>query len=402
METEVVRFTGSEHELVGRLHPALGPTRAYALFAHCFTCSKDLRAAVRIGRALAERGIATLRFDFTGLGESSGDFADTNFSSNVADLLAAARHLEEHFEAPQLLVGHSLGGAAVLAAAAQIDACRAVATIGAPADPEHVAHLFSNHGEDIARDGEAEVRLAGRRFRIKKQLLDDLRNQCSAERIRQLGRSLLIMHSPTDTIVGIENAGAIYQAARHPKSFVSLDGADHLLSRAVDARYVADVLSAWAGRYLAPTDEVDVDVPRAVVVQGGRENFRQHVEMGPHTLVGDEPVSVGGDDSGPTPYDLLLAALGTCTSMTVRMYADRKGWPLEGVEVRMTHDKIHARDCEDCERETGKVDVIDRTLTVKGDLDESQRARLLAIADRCPVHRTLHGEVKIRSHLDDG
>lgn len=387
--------------LAGRLHVPVGVPRAFALFAHCFTCTKNIRAAVEVSRALAKHGIGTLRFDFTGLGESEGDFAKTTFSSNMADLVAAADWLREHHRAPQILVGHSLGGAAVLGAAAQIDECEAVVTVGAPADPAHVARLFEGHQEAIERRGEAEVKLAGRPFRIKKRFLDDLAEQCSAEKIAELKRALLVMHSPQDDVVGVENARRIFEAARHPKSFVSLDGADHLLTKRADANYVATVLAAWASRYVStePSAEQNDIHPRAVDVVGGRETYRQQIRVGPHRMVADEPESVGGHDTGPTPYDLLLAGLGACTSMTLRMYADRKGWPLREVHVRLTHEKIHATACEDCETKTGKIDDIARDIVIEGDLDDDQRQRLLEIADKCPVHRTLHGEVRIRSRL---
>jgi putative redox protein len=397
-DNQRITFAGaSGAELVGRLHAPHGAA-AYALFAHCFTCSKDIKAAVRVSRALASKGIATLRFDFTGIGESEGDFADTSFSSNVQDLVAAAAYLRSAHRAPVLLIGHSLGGAAILAAAQQIPEAAAVATIGAPFDPEHVRRLFVDAAARIEQDGVAEVAIAGRTFRIKQQFLDDLATHCSAEKIGALGKALAVFHSPQDNIVGIDNAAKIYQAARHPKSFISLDGADHLLQREADARYVADVLAAWASRYL-PERAEEATEPRRVVVAGGSRGFRQSVQVGPHRLSADEPLSVGGEDSGPTPYELLLAGLGACTSMTMRMYAERKKWPLDGVTVRLSHDKIHAADCESCETKVGKIDDIEREISIEGVLDDEQRARLMEIADKCPVHRTLHSEVRIRSRL---
>jgi uncharacterized OsmC-like protein/alpha/beta superfamily hydrolase len=398
MDGTRVEFRGAfGDKLVGRLLRPAGPVRAYALFAHCFTCSKDLQAAVRISAALAGEGIATLRFDFTGIGESPGDFADTTFSSNLDDLEAAARYLREQHRAPALLVGHSLGGAAVLAVAHRIEEVTAVATIGAPFDPEHVTRLFGEASDELEARGEAEVSIAGRSFRIKKKLLDDLAAQSSEEKIRSLGRSLLILHSPQDVVVDIDNARRIYMAARHPKSYVSLDGADHLLRREADARYVGRLLAAWAGRYLADAPpELPEDERRGVVVRG-ESSLAQSIRIGPHALGSDEPASVGGEDTGPTPYELLLASLGACTSMTLRMYAQRKKWPLEAVTVELHHDKIHARDCDECETREGKLDDIERVITLAGDLDETQRVRLLEIADRCPVHRTLHSEVRIRT-----
>ncbi len=407
--SEKFTFEGEDGQrLAARLDLPDGPPRATALFAHCFTCTKDIFAAARIAERLAERGIAVLRFDFTGLGHSQGEFANTNFSSNVADLIHAADHLRERGLAPSLLVGHSLGGAAVLAAAGEIAETAAVATIGAPADPSHVAHHFAGAREEIERRGEAEVVLAGRTFRIRRQFLEDIEAQRLAERVGALKRPLLIFHAPRDETVGIDNASRIFLAARHPKSFVSLDDADHLLTRRRDAEYVAEVLAAWAGRYLpqppaveapAATDRT-VEEGTVVVSEDGKGRLSQAIRAGRHRLSADEPASVGGDDSGPTPYDLLLAALGACTSMTLRLYAERKGWPLEHSSVALTHRKIHAEDCADCETKGGKLDHIRRRLTLSGPLDEAQRARLLEIADKCPVHRSLHGEVKIDSALE--
>ena len=367
--------------LAAVLHHPPGPHRGVALFAHCFTCSKDVRAARAISAALADQGIVTLRFDFTGLGESEGDFAQTTFSSSLDDLVDAADWLRQRVAAPSILVGHSLGGAAVLAAAHRIDEVRAVATIGAPSNPQHVEKLLGDDVERIEREGSADVTIAGRSFTVRKALLDDLADQCSAERIGALDRALLVFHSPHDRVVGIENATAIFAAARHPKSFVSLDGADHLLGRMADAVYVGGVIASWAARYIeGPTPEV----ARGEVLVEGRGGFRQHVQAGPHGFTADEPTEMGGTDEGPTPYDLLLAALGTCTSMTLRMYADRKDIPLEAVRVRLSHGRIHADDCAECETGEGRVDVITRTIEMDGDLDESQRERLLRIADRCP------------------
>lgn len=387
--------------LAGRLELPAGPPRAYALFAHCFTCTKDIFAASRIAASLAEAGIAVLRFDFTGLGHSEGEFANTNFSSNVADLLAAVAFLRTEREAPKILIGHSLGGAAILAAAPEVPEAVAVATVGAPADPAHVSHLFQAARPEIEAQGEAEVQLAGRPFRIKKQFLEDIESQKLEAAVGGLRKALLVFHAPRDETVGIENAGRIFAAARHPKSFISLDDADHLLSRKADARYVAEVLTAWVGRYLGEVEpEPLAAAPGSVLVrETGEGRFAQAISAGGHRLRADEPLDFGGDDSGPGPYDLLLAGLGTCTSMTVRMYARRKGWPLERVSVVLRHDKIHATDCEDCETREGKLDRIERELSLTGPLDEAQRKQLLGIADRCPVHRTLNSEVLIRTEL---
>ncbi len=375
---------------------------AHVLFAHCFTCSKDTLAATRISAALVEHGFGVLRFDFTGLGGSAGDFANTNFSSNVGDLVAAAAWLREHHQAPRILVGHSFGGAAVLAAAAEIAEVAAVATIGAPFDPGHVQNLLGAATAEVAARGEAEVTLAGRKFRIRKQFLDDLAANSNGERIKRLRKALLVFHSPRDTTVDIENAARIYAAARHPKSFVSLDTADHLLTDRADAAYVAAVLTAWAGRYIESTAVAPVPVSAAgeVTVTETLEGlFTQNVVAGAHRLRADEPAAIGGNDSGFSPYDLLLAGLGACTSMTLRMYAGQKKWPLERVTVQLRHEKIHARDCAECETREGRIDRIERTIHLNGDLDEAQRARLMEIADKCPVHRTLHSEVRIETHM---
>ena len=399
MHSEKLTFTGAGGEtLAARLDLPAGQPRATALFAHCFTCTKDIFAAARIAGELTGHGIAVLRFDFTGLGHSEGEFANTNFSSNVADLVQAADFLRATRQAPAILIGHSLGGAAVLAAAPKIPEAVAVATIGAPADPGHVRHLLQEARPEIEARGEAEVLLAGRPFRIKKQFLDDIEAHRLEEAVSGLRKALLVFHAPRDATVGIENAGAIFAAAKHPKSFVSLDDADHLLSRKADAVYVAAVLATWAERYLDTSAEAPelTAAPGTVIVQEtGAGRFQQRIAAGPHRLRADEPLDVGGDDSGPGPYDLLLAGLGACTSMTLRMYASRKDWPLERVTVTIQHDKIHAEDCADCETREGRIDRIERRLALEGPLDEAQRAKLLEIADKCPVHRTLESEVNV-------
>ena len=407
MPTERFQFTGEGgHQLAAALDTPDGPVRAYALFAHCFTCGKDVLAAKRIAAALAAKGIAVLRFDFTGLGSSEGDFANSTFSSNVADLVRAADHLHETRSAPAILIGHSLGGAAILAAAGQIPDAKAVVTIAAPSDPLHVTHLFGDRIEDIRAQGRIEVQLAGRPFHITREFLDDIAEHSLAGHIARLHKALLVMHSPTDDTVGIDNATKIFVGAKHPKSFVSLSGADHLLSDKRDAAYVADVISAWAERYVdlaAPQPAAAASqMPRNVVVRETRSGkFQQTVTTGPHQMLADEPVAVGGDDSGPGPYDFLLAGLGACTSMTMRMYADRKSLPLDRVTVTLKHGKIHAADCAECETREGMLDQIDRVISMEGALDADQRARLMEIADKCPVHRTLKSEIRIVTKAAD-
>jgi uncharacterized OsmC-like protein/pimeloyl-ACP methyl ester carboxylesterase len=390
----------SGQTLAALLDRPAGEPRAYALFAHCFTCGKDVHAAKRIAEGLTALDIAVLRFDFTGLGSSEGEFANTSFSSNVADLIAAADALRQSRRAPAILIGHSLGGAAVFAAAANVPEARAVVTIAAPSDPSHVTGLFKDRLEEIGAKGEVEVNLAGRPFRISRGFVEDLAQHKLLDRVAQLRKALLIFHSPTDEVVGIDNASRIFTAAKHPKSFVSLAGADHLLSRRSDAAYVANVIHAWAGRYL-DVSEATPDVEeqsKAVVVRETRHGrFQQEISAGRHRFLADEPVAVGGLDSGPGPYDLLLAALGACTAMTLRLYAERKALPLEQVAVALTHDRIHASDCEDCETKEGMIDRIERAITLRGALDATQRKRLMEIADKCPVHRTLTSEVDIRT-----
>jgi len=401
MRTERFDFPNARGQtLAALLHRPAGEPAAFALFAHCFTCGKDNLAAKRIAEALAERGIAVLRFDFTGLGASEGEFANTHFSSNIADLIAAADHLRRTARAPALLIGHSLGGAAVLAAAGRIPEARAVATIAAPSDPGHVTGLFKDQVTDIRREGEREVLLAGRPFRIRREFLDDVAEQNLLARVKDLRKALLVLHSPTDDTVGIDNASAIFLGARHPKSFVTLADADHLLTRRRDALYAAHVIAAWAERYLEAASAAAGEGARVVVVSAtGDGKFQQSVTVGPHHFLADEPVAVGGMDSGPSPYDLLIAGLGACTAMTLRLYADQKGLPLTGVSVTLRHAKIHAADCATCETKEGKVDRIERTIALEGALDDAQRARLLEIADKCPVHRTLMSEIEIRTAL---
>jgi uncharacterized OsmC-like protein/esterase/lipase len=399
MPSERFEFPNAQGEnLAAVLDRPAGEPIAYALFAHCFTCGKDVLAAKRIAEGLTMRGIAVLRFDFTGLGASEGEFANTTFSSNVADLVAAANHLRKTHRAPGLLIGHSLGGAAVLAAAQHCPEARAVVTIAAPADPAHVTGLFREHIPEIEEKGEVEVALAGRPFRIRKEFLDDVAEQKLQQCLANLRKALLVMHSPTDDLVGIDNASAIFTAAKHPKSFISLSGADHLLSKRADTVYVADVIAAWSERYLDMVPQSDMEpIEGVLVAETGNGKFEQSVVAGQHRYLADEPVSAGGNGTGPSPYEYLLAALGACTSMTIRIYAEHKKLPLRRVAVRLKHDKIHAVDCENCETREGKIDRIDREVTLEGDLSAEQRARLMEIADKCPVHRTLHSEIDVRT-----
>ncbi|MEI8603887.1 bifunctional alpha/beta hydrolase/OsmC family protein [Pseudoalteromonas sp. B160] len=394
-----ISFKSGDLTLAGQLETPASDIKFYALFAHCFTCGKDIAAASRISRALTQQGIAVLRFDFTGLGNSDGDFANSNFSSNIQDLIAAADHLREHFKAPQLLIGHSLGGAAVLAAAEHIAEVQAITTIGAPSDAQHVAHNFAAHLDEINSKGEAKVNLAGREFTIKKQFVDDIANYDHSH-ISKLKRALLVMHSPIDATVNISEAEKIYAAAKHPKSFISLDNADHLLTNKDDADYAADVIASWAKRY------VDFDKNKYsaklssgnVLVEEKDHVFTQHVSTKDHTWLADEPLSVGGNNLGPDPYHHLLAGLGACTAMTLRMYASRKNLPLEHVKIELDHSRDYHADCDNCEQ-TDKLEAITRKITLVGDLSDAQRQRLLEIADKCPVHKTLHNNPLIVSEL---
>lgn len=403
MSTHKVNFKNSlGQQLSARLEkPANGHPKAFAIFAHCFTCNKNLTAITNISRALAQTGFAVLRFDFTGLGESEGDFAETSFSSNVEDLQAAADYLKDTYEAPKLLIGHSLGGAAVLLASLHMASVEAIVTIGAPSDPAHVMRLFTQDLGIIEREGKAEVSIGGRPFVIKKQLIDDLKQSHENHAFQKIKKPLLIMHSPFDKIVDIENAAHIYKQALHPKSFISLDQADHLLSQKEDSLYVSSIIASWVSRYIKTHQPSQLTTDKQVVTRT-QESYTTEIMTAEHALIADEPLDVGGNDLGPSPYGLLAASLGACTGMTLRMYANRKKWPLEEVRVHLQHQKIHANDCETCEDEPQKIDQIERIIEIEGGLSEEQKERLLEIANKCPVHNTLNNPVEIITRLREG
>lgn len=403
MKTERLEFTGFDGStLAARLDLPVGKPAAYALFAHCFTCSKDIPAARRIAQRLASLGIAVLSFDFTGLGHSAGEFANTGFSSNIQDLIKAVDFLRDQYEAPQLLIGHSLGGAAVLAAASSVPEAKAIVTIGSPAEPEHVLHNISDHIDEIFIEGEAEVLLAGRPFTIKEQFIEDICGKKLTDAVGNLKKALLVMHAPLDETVELENAAKLFQMAKHPKSFITLDSADHLLSRTEDAEYAAEMISAWVQRYIDVTLLPKLmDAPEGItrVSEADANSFTQDISAAGHHLIADEPASYGGSYLGPTPYQLVAAGLGACTSMTIRMYARQKQLPLEHLQVDVSHNKVHAEDCESCGQNGGKLDRFERRITLTGDLTDEQRTRLLEIANRCPVHRTLEGKIEIKTEL---
>lgn len=397
-----VEFVSNGVTLRGMLESPDQNVSNYALFAHCFTCGKDIAAASRIARALTEKGIAVLRFDFTGLGNCDGDFSNTNYSSNVEDLKAAADFLKLNYRAPSLLIGHSLGGAAVLSVAHQLPEVKAIATIGAPHEAQHVVHNFAADVDTINQEGQAEVTLGFRKFVIKKQFIDDVAQ--SESKIGSLKKALLVMHSPMDSTVNIAEAEKIYKDAKHPKSFVSLDNADHLVSNKGDADYIATTIAAWASRYIElPTEErVSKDVHKGhVYVEEKDHKFAQNVYSDSHHWLADEPTTVGGNNSGPDPYEHLLAALGTCTSMTIRMYANRKKWPLENIGINLYHERSYNKDCQQCDEAPQQIDYLNREITLEGDLDNEQREKLLEIADKCPVHKTLHEHLVVNTKLGE-
>ena len=406
MPQSKVTFMGhSGQPLAARLDMPSGQLRATAIFAHCFTCTKDIPAARRISSRLASMGIAVLRFDFTGLGHSKGEFENTNFTTNVNDLVHAAEYLSKNHNAPALLIGHSLGGAAVLKAAGLIPSVKAVVTLGAPADPGHVVYNFGSSLEEIEQNGSATVSLAGRPFTITQDFVSDVSASNLTHSIANLKRALLVLHSPIDTTVGIENAAQIFSTAKHPKSFVTLDNADHLITNKEDAEYAAEVIAAWSLRYLGIRQPAaPIGAPEGIVraTEADSDGFLQDITAGPlHHTLADEPVTYGGSDKGMTPYQFLSAGLAACTSMTVRMYARRKNWPLDSVFVDVTHNKVHAQDCDTCQTTIGKVDIFTREIHLSGALNADQKQKLLEIADKCPVHRTFDSEIKVKTILAD-
>ncbi|WP_299887655.1 bifunctional alpha/beta hydrolase/OsmC family protein [uncultured Lacinutrix sp.] len=402
MNIKKVSFTNPEGQLlVGRIElPINQHPHNFAIFAHCFTCNKNLSAVKNISRALTQNGFGVLRFDFTGLGESDGDFENTNFSGNVEDLISAANFLEKEYASPTLLIGHSLGGAASIFAAAKIASVKAVATIGAPSNPKHVQHLLHSSIDEIKANGKAKVNLGGREFTIKKQFLDDIESKSLPEVAQNLRKAILVIHSPQDTTVSIKNAEDIYVAARHPKSFVSIDGADHLLMRKEDSRYVGNIISNWSKRYVTIPESEKLSTKHQVIASlDTADGFSTQMKVGNHYMMADEPLSFGGNDFGPSPYELVSAGLSACTAMTVQMYTKRKEWDLQNIEVHTSYTKTHAKDCEDCEDNTAKIDTFYREIKLVGNLDDKQKARILQIADKCPVHKTLHNETQVITEL---
>ncbi len=391
-------------QLSGYIHsPDVGKPIAFAVFAHCFTCTKSSKAAKHIADALLAKGIGVLRFDFTGLGNSEGMFENTHFSSNVSDIVAAANYLQAHYKAPEILIGHSLGGTAVLAACKHIPSAKAVATIGSPADAEHILHLFGEQLNQIEEQGEAEVSIRGRPFTIKNTFIEDVSQQAIREDLRSLRKALLVMHSPLDEIVSIDQASEIFTNAKHPKSFITLDNADHLLSNTADSHYAADVLAAWASRYLDSTDSADIKDKNfpgfekgvTKVIAPNADGFLCTVNTNGHLLLADEPLKLGGSNLGAAPFDLLSSALGVCTAMTLNMYARHKQLAVDTVKVSIKHQKVSASECESCETGTGKIDRFERSISITGDITDAQRERMMQIADRCPVHKTLHSEIEV-------
>lgn len=404
MNLQKVVFKNKDGQfLSGRLElPAHRHPHNFVLFAHCFTCNKHFISIKNISRALTSSGFGVLRFDFTGLGESEGDFEDTNFSGNVEDLLSAASFLEKEYKAPTVIIGHSLGGAAVIFAAAQLTSVKAVATINAPSNPKHVQHLFKSSIEEINSTGKALVNFGGRDFTIKKHFIDDLETKSVTDIVKSFNKALLILHSPQDTVVSVKNAEEIYVSAKHPKSFVSLDKADHMLSNKSDSQYVGSVIASWATRYLEIKKEEEVKTKHNVVASLDKnDGFTTQMKIGSHYMLADEPISFGGNDFGPSPYEYVSAGLAACTVMTLQMYTKRKGWDLKNIEVHISYGKKHAVDCENCEDKDAKIDTFEKVIKLEGDLDDKQRKRILQIADKCPVHKTLHSEIQVITRLEE-
>ncbi|KAA5828028.1 OsmC family protein [Algibacter amylolyticus] len=382
--------------------PANQKPQHYAIFAHCFTCSSTLSAVRNISRSLTSHGFGVLRFDFTGLGRSEGEFAESHFSANVDDLLAVNAYLKTNYQAPSLLVGHSLGGAAVIVAASKLDNIKAVATVGAPATASHVTHLFSHDIDEVKEKGEVEVNIGGRPFKINEAFVNDFSKIDLPEITKNLRKPILIMHAPFDSIVGIDNAHKLYHDAHHPKSFVSLDGADHLLSDSKDSRYVGNIIGTWVQRYFVQEDNSMLDTKGEQLVAHlnlVEDNFTTSIQTKKHSFIADEPEHVGGDDFGPSPYDFLSAGLAACTVMTLKMYAQRKKWDLQEVYVYITYSKKHSDDLMLDLDKPKQIDHLQKRLKFVGNLDEKQKARLKEIAAKCPVHKTLTSETVIETEV---
>lgn len=403
MKDKTIEFVNSKGiKLSGKLElPADRSPKSYAIFAHCFTCSKNLNAVKHISRALTTNGFGVLRFDFTGLGQSGGDFASTNFTTNIEDLEDVANYMSKELGAPELLVGHSLGGAAVIFASARIQSIKSVATIGAPSSPQHVQHLFKTKIEEIKTNGISLVDIGGRSFHISAQFIEDISSSNMTKVLKSMEKPLLIMHSPQDKVVGIKNATEIYSFANHPKSFISLYGADHLLSKKEDSIYAGKVVAEWASRYINLNKEKTLKTTDQVVVKIGSKGLTTDILAGEHNLTADEPENVGGDNFGPSPYDLLLSSLGACTAMTLRLYANQKKWNLEEVIIHLSHGKTYIKDCQNSDEKSAKVDRIEKRIVLIGNLDHSQKQRLLEIANKCPVHKSLNNEIIIDSQLQN-
>lgn len=404
MNTEKISFKNkSGNDLSARLElPTDQAPHNYVLFAHCFTCTKDLLAVRNISRSFTQNGFGVFRFDFTGLGQSKGDFEDSTFSNNVEDLIAAADFLENNYQSPTVMVGHSLGGAAVLFASRLLESIKAVATIGAPSYPGHVSHLFEDYIEEIEKSDSASVSIGGRPFTITKEFLDDLMSQDSHNTIKNLSKALLVMHSPQDEVVDISNAKAIYESAMHPKSFISLDGADHLLTNNKDAIYTGDVIANWAERYLVIEEKEKIISEHQVVAKlDAVDSYTTDIRSNKHTWLADEPTSIGGNDFGPTPYELVASGLAACTAITLKMYCERKKWEIDDVKVHVDYLKAYPKSADQSEKGAEKMDRFNRVIEINGKLDDSKKARLLEIADKCPVHKTLEKEIDIHTQLKD-